>query len=194
MKRICVFCGSNFGSRPDYREAAIALADTLADRGLALVYGGASVGLMGVIADAMLGRGAEVVGVIPRPMVSRELAHKGLTQLRLVSSMHERKAVMADLSDGFIAMPGGFGTLEEFFETVTWGQLGIHAKPFGLLNVRNYFDGLLEFLDHCVGERFLQPRHRGSILVADEPGPLLDLFARHQPAGGNKWFDRRRES
>jgi uncharacterized protein (TIGR00730 family) len=194
MKRICVFCGSNFGARPEYREAAIALAKTLADRGLALVYGGASVGLMGVIADATLARGAEVIGVIPNPMVSRELAHKGLTELRVVSSMHERKAVMADLSDGFIAMPGGFGTLEEFFEIVTWGQLGIHAKPFGLLNVRNYFDGLLEFLDRCVSEQFLKPRHRETILVAPEPATLLDLFERHQPAGGDKWLDRRRES
>lgn len=194
MKRICVFCGSNLGARPDYREAAIALAHTLADRGLGLVYGGAGVGLMGVIADAMLARGAEVIGVIPNPMVSRELAHKDLTELRVVSSMHERKAVMADLSDGFIAMPGGYGTLEEFFEVVTWGQLGIHAKPFGLLNVSNYYDGLLEFLNHCVAEQFLKQRHRGSILVATEPASLLDMFARHQPAGGDKWIDRRRQS
>ena len=194
MKRICVFCGSNFGIRTEYRAAAIALADALADQGLGLVYGGASVGLMGVIADAMLASGAEVIGVIPNPLVSRELALKGLSDLRVVSSMHERKAVMADLADGFVALPGGFGTLEEFFEIVTWGQLGIHRKPFGLLNVRGYFDGLLRFLDHCMAEQFLKPAHRATILSASEPAALLDLFARHQPAGADKWIGRRRES
>jgi uncharacterized protein (TIGR00730 family) len=190
MKRICVFCGSNSGARPEYRAAAIALAESLADRGLSLVYGGASVGLMGVIADAMLARKAEVIGVIPNPLVSRELAHRGLADLRVVSSMHERKAVMADLSDGFIAMPGGFGTLEEFFEIVTWGQLGIHRKPFGLLNVRDYFGGLLRFLDHCVAEQFLKPAHRATVLAAPEAAALLDLFERHRPAGADKWIGR----
>ena len=194
MKRICVFCGSNPGAHPDYRDAATALANILADRGLGLVYGGASVGLMGTIADAILKRGIEVVGVIPHPLISREIAHKGLAELRVVASMHERKAVMAELSDGFIAMPGGFGTLEEFFEIVTWGQLGIHAKPFGLLNVRNYFDDLLRFLDHCVDEQFLKPKHRATILTAADPSALLDLFADYQPAGGHKWFDLRGKS
>ena len=194
MKRICVFCGSNPGRQPEYRMAAVRLADALVERGLSLVYGGASVGLMGEITDAMLARGGEVFGVIPNPIVSRELARKGLTELRVVNSMHERKAVMADLSDGFIAMPGGFGTLEEFFEVVTWGQLGIHRKPFGLLNVCDYFGGLLRFLDHCVEEQFLKPRHREIILVASEPDVLLDQLERYQHPGDDKWINRRRES
>jgi uncharacterized protein (TIGR00730 family) len=166
MKRVCVFCGSNAGIRTEYGIAAQGLATVLARRGLGLVYGGGNVGLMGVLADSMLRAGGEVIGVIPQSLVAKEVAHHGVTELRVVDTMHQRKALMNELSDAFIALPGGFGTLDEFFEILTWSQLGIHAKPSGLLNVSGYFDSLLAMLDHAVTERFLRPAHR-QLVIAD---------------------------
>ena len=190
MKRICVFCGSDRGVRPDYADAARRLAATLASRRLALVYGGGRVGLMGEIANAMLDAGGEVVGVIPRSLYEMEVAHTGVTDLRVVDSMHERKAMMAELSDGFIALPGGMGTLEELFEVLTWAQLGFHQKPCGLLDVAGYFEHLIEFLGHAVGERFLRAEHRGLLLVETCPDALLDRLAEHRPPRIEKWIDR----
>ena len=166
MKRVCVFCGSNAGIRTEYGIAAQGLATVLARRGLGLVYGGGNVGLMGVLADSMLRAGGEVIGVIPQSLVAKEVAHHGVTELRVVDTMHQRKALMNELSDAFIALPGGFGTLDEFFEILTWSQLGIHAKPSGLLNVSGYYDSLLAMLDHAVTERFLRPAHR-QLVIAD---------------------------
>lgn len=173
MKRLCVFCGSSAGARDDYTGAAQALAAAMAQRGLGLVYGGGNVGLMGKIADAMLQAGGEVIGVIPQSLVAREVAHRGLTELRVVDTMHQRKALMNELSDGFIAMPGGFGTFEEFFEIVTWSQLGIHLKPSGLLNVSGYYDPLLKMLDHAVAERFVRPAHRDLVIADNDADRLL---------------------
>jgi len=190
VKRICVFCGSSPGRDPAYAGAARALGDTLARRGLGLVYGGASVGLMGIVADAALAAGAEVVGILPKGLARKELEHPGLTELRIVPSMHERKAQMVELSDGFVALPGGVGTLEEFFEVLTWAQLGLHAKPCGLLDVAGYWRDLERFLDHAVAERFVKEKHRRLVLVEDDPGRLLDAFARHAPAPEEKWLDR----
>ena len=178
LRRICVFCGSSPGNRPEYREAALKLADTLVDRKIVLVYGGASVGLMGQIADRVLARGGEVIGVIPNTLVEMEVAHAGLADLRLVGSMQERKAVMAELSDAFISLPGGFGTLDEMTEMVTWTILGIHDKPSGLLNINGYYDPLLRFLDHAVTEGFIKPKHRALVMVAARPIELLDQFDR----------------
>lgn len=174
MKRLCVFCGSSFGRSPLYREAASQLGTLLAECGIGLVYGGANVGLMGVVADAALAGGGEVIGVLPRGLFDREVAHPGLTDLRLVGSMHERKALMAELADGFLALPGGIGTLDELFEIWTWAQLGIHAKPIGLLNLGGYFDPLLTFLDRQVAEGFLKASHRALPFVDDELPRLLD--------------------
>lgn len=185
---MCVFCGSNFGARAAYAEAAQALGRSIAGRGLRLVYGGSKVGLMGAMADAALAAGGEVVGVIPGALIEREIAHDGLTQLRQVKSMHERKALMADLSDAFIALPGGAGTLEELFEIWTWGQLGHHKKPVGLLNVEGFFDTLLAFLDHQAGERFMRQEHRDMLQVATDPDRLLDLFERYRPPVVEKWI------
>lgn len=190
MKRVCVFAGSSAGSRDEYQDAARALGRTLAERGIGLVYGGARVGLMGIIADATLTAGGEAIGVIPAALVAREIAHEGLTELRIVSSMHERKALMADLSDAFIAVPGGWGTLEEFFEVLTWAQLGLHRKPCGLLNVLGYFDGLLSFLEHAVGERFLRREYASMIAVAASPAALLDRLGSYAPPAVEKWIDR----
>lgn len=176
LKRVCVFCGANSGIRPVFAEAARQLACELADRGMGVVYGGGNVGLMGEVADAALGSGAEVIGVIPRSLVDRELAHAGLSALHIVGTMHERKALMADLSDAFIALPGGFGTLDEYFEVLTWAQLGLHAKPCGLLNVNGYFDHLLAFLDRAVTEGLLQARNRDMFCVAADAGRLLDMI------------------
>lgn len=176
MKRLCVFCGANVGRNPAYRDAAVALGEELAARGIGLVYGGASVGLMGVVADAARARGAEVIGVIPQALVARELAHGGLRDLRVVGSMHERKATMAELSDGFIALPGGIGTLEELFEVWTWSHLGLHAKPCALLDVAGFYSGLASFLDHVHAEEFLRPGVREMLLVEREPGPLIDAM------------------
>jgi uncharacterized protein (TIGR00730 family) len=186
MRRICVFAGSSPGSRPEYAAAARALAEECAARGLGLVYGGASVGLMGALADAALEAGAEVIGVIPRPLAGKELAHGGLTELRLVESMHERKATMAALVDGFVALPGGLGTFEETLEMLTWAQLGIHAKPVGVLNVAGYYDGLLHWLSHAAAENFVRREHLGLLLFADAPGELLDRFASWTPPPGRR--------
>jgi uncharacterized protein (TIGR00730 family) len=181
MKRICVFCGSSTGLLPAYARSARLLAAELIDRKLGLVFGGGSVGLMGVLADAVLEAGGDVIGVIPEGLAARELAHRGLTDLRVVSSMHERKATMASLADGFIAMPGGLGTLEEMLEILTWAQLGIHRKPVGLLNVEGYYDGLLRFLRHAVREGFIRPDYFSLLLFGNTPAALLDLFAGWQP-------------
>jgi hypothetical protein len=181
MTRVCVFAGSSAGVQPEYRQAAEALGRAVGERGIGVVYGGACVGLMGVMADAALEAGSDVIGVIPSALVAKEIAHRALTELRVVASMHERKAVMADLSDAFIALPGGWGTLEEFFEVLTWGQLGLHHKPCGLLNVHGYFDGLLSFLDHTVEQGFVKREYRSMIAVADSPGALLDMLASYRP-------------
>jgi uncharacterized protein (TIGR00730 family) len=191
MRRLCVFCGSSSGLRPEYQTAAETLGRALSDRGIGLVYGGAHVGLMGAVADAVLrgGGGGEVIGVIPRALVEREIAHRGLTELRVVGSMHERKAVMADLADGFVALPGGAGTLEELFEVWTWAQLGLHRKPCGLLNVNGYFDALGAFLDHASAEQFLRAEHRAMLIMENDPAALLDRFARYSAPVVTKWRD-----
>ena len=181
MTRICVFCGSSPGARPAYVDAARLLAAELVQRKLGLVYGGGSVGLMGVVADSVLQAGGEVIGVIPAPLASRELAHKGVTELRVVASMHERKAMMAELADGFIALPGGLGTLEETLEILTWAQLGIHPKPVAVLNVDGYYDGLLRLLTHAVREGFLRPEYFALLLFGDTPAEVLEKFAAWQP-------------
>ena len=173
MKRVCVFCGSNAGIRPEYGIAAQGLASVLARLGLGLVYGGGNVGLMGIIADSMLEAGGEVIGVIPQSLVAKEVAHRGVTELRIVDTMHQRKALMNELSDAFIALPGGFGTLDEFFEILTWSQLGIHGKPCGLLNVSGYYDSLLAMLDHAVAERLLRPAHRELVIADIDADSLL---------------------
>jgi len=174
--KICVFTGSRQGSRPPYVEAAKELGRLLVERGYGIVYGGGNVGLMNVIANTMLELHGHVTGVIPDTLVSKEVAHQGLSDLRVVGSMHERKALMAELSDGFIAMPGGIGTMEEFFEVLSWAQLGIHAKPCGLLNVSGYYDPLIQFLDHAVSEDFIKPKHRALMIVEREPEKLLERF------------------
>ena len=173
MKAIAVYCGANSGASSRYAQAACALARALVERNIALVYGGGNVGLMGVIADEVLRLGGEATGVIPRQLVERELAHAGLTRLFVVKDMHERKAMMADLSDGFIAMPGGMGTLEELFEMLTWSQLGIHAKPVGVLNVDGYYDLLVGFIDHAQREAFIRPQHAGLMLADSDPDALI---------------------
>ena len=188
MNSLCVFCGSNPGASPAYAEAAANLGRTLAGRGLNLVYGGGRVGLMGVVADAALAAGGTVTGVIPEALATRELAHGALSDLQVVSSMHERKARMSELSDGFIALPGGIGTLEEWFEVWTWSQLGFQPKPCGLLNVAGYYDHLLAFLDHMTAERFLTDIHRGMAVVDDAPERLLDRLAAWQPPRARKWI------
>ena len=190
LRRVCVFTGSRLGADPAYAAAAERLARTAGAAGLGLVYGGASVGLMGVLADAALDAGLEVTGVIPQALVDREIAHPRLRDLRVVGSMHERKALMAELSDAFVALPGGAGTLEELFEVYTWSQLGLHAKPCALLNVRGYYDGLAGFLDHAVSEGFLRPEHRETLLVGEEPAALLAALAAWEPSGVVKWTAR----
>jgi uncharacterized protein (TIGR00730 family) len=190
MQRICVFCGSRAGLRPHYAEAARVLAGELVRRGLGLVYGGGSVGLMGALADATLEAGGEVIGVIPAPLASRELAHPGLTEMRVVASMHERKATMAALVDGFIALPGGLGTFEETLEILTWAQLGIHRKPVGVVNVQGYYDGLLQMLTHAVREGFVRTEYSGLLLFGGSPAELLDRFAAWTPpALPRAWLD-----
>jgi uncharacterized protein (TIGR00730 family) len=181
MKRICVFAGSSTGVRSEYAQAAQALAAELARRGLGLVYGGGSVGLMGVLADTALAQGVEVIGVIPGPLATRELAHSGLSDLRVVGSMHERKATMASLVDGFVALPGGLGTLEETLEVLTWSQLGIHEKPVGLLNVAGYFDPLRTLLTRAMAEGFVRREYLDLLLSADTPAVLLDAFVAWRP-------------
>jgi uncharacterized protein (TIGR00730 family) len=188
MKRVCVFCGSSAGNRPVYAEAARATGRLLAERGIGLVYGGGNVGLMGVVADAVLAAGGEVTGVIPRQLMEREVGHQGLTTLEVVGTMHERKARMADLADGFVALPGGYGTLDELCEVLTWSQLGIHAKPCGVLNVEGYFDALLALFDHSVGEGFVRPAHRALVLEGAEPGELLEGMAAFRAPSTEKWI------
>ena len=191
IKRVCVFCGSSFGTRPAYREAAEELGRLLAQRGIGLVYGGGCVGLMGALADAVMACGGEVIGVIPDSLMRREVGHRGVTRLHVVDTMHERKALMADLADAFIALPGGFGTLEEFLEIVTWSQLGIQQKPCGLLNVAQYWKGLLKVLEHAVDEGFLRPENSQLVLVATTPEGMLErLMEWEPPARVEKWLDR----
>jgi uncharacterized protein (TIGR00730 family) len=189
MRRICVYAGSNPGSHPAYADGARALATLLAERGIALVYGGGKVGLMGVLADTALDAGGEVIGVMPQALIDREIGHPRLTELRVVGSMHERKALMAELSDAFVAVPGGIGTLEELIEVYTWSQLGIHQKACGLLNLRGYYDHLAAFLDHAVSEAFLRPQHRAVLSVADEPAELLDRLAAYEAPTVRKWLE-----
>jgi hypothetical protein len=188
--RLCIFCGSSPGARPDYAAATEELAKLLAQRGIGIVYGGASVGLMGLLADSALAAGGEVIGVIPAALQRKEIGHTGLTHLEVVSSMHERKALMAELSNGFIALPGGSGTLEELFEVFTWSQLGLHRKACALLNVAGYYAGLETFLDHAVNERFLRPEHRAMLLCEDTPEAVLDALERFEPPVVDKWLDR----
>ncbi|MCA9607237.1 MAG: TIGR00730 family Rossman fold protein [Myxococcales bacterium] len=173
-KRVCVYCGSAPGKRPAYQEAAAAVGRSLARRGVGLVYGGAAVGTMGIVADAALAEGGEVIGVMPRQLDEREIAHRGLTELHVVSGMHERKAKMTALSDAFLALPGGFGTLDELFEALTWSQLGIHAQPVGLWNVEGYWTPLISLLDRMVDEGFLAPANRARLVSGDALDPLLD--------------------
>ena len=188
VRTVCVFCGSNPGARPEYLSTVDELGRGLAGRGLRVVYGGAAVGAMGALADAAMAAGGEVIGVIPQGLVDAEIAHGGLTELRVVGSMHERKAMMAELADGFIALPGGMGTLEELAEVTTWAQLGLHAKPIGLLDPLGYFDLLLRFLDHAVDERFLRPEHRTLLLRERAVGPLLEAMAAWTPPTVAKWL------
>jgi uncharacterized protein (TIGR00730 family) len=184
-----VFTGSRRGTRPEYAQAAKELGKELIARRYGLVYGGGNVGLMSVVADTVLELGGHVTGVIPNSLVSKEVAHLGLSDLRVVNSMHERKALMAELSDGFIAMPGGIGTMEEFFEVLSWAQLGLHEKPCGLLNVRGYYDRLMQFIDHSVMQDFIKPKDRALLIVESEPGKLLDRFEQFQVAHPSKRFD-----
>jgi uncharacterized protein (TIGR00730 family) len=190
MRRLCVFCGSSTGRRADYASGARRLGAALAGRGLGLVYGAGDIGLMGLLADATLQAGGEVIGVIPQALVDREVAHEGLTQRHIVSTMHERKALMADLADGFVALPGGYGTADELFEVLTWAQLGLHSKPIGLLNTAGYFDPLLMWLDRMVDEGFLREEHRRMLLVEKDVDPLLDaLVACRATTSVAKWID-----
>lgn len=180
MKRLCVFCGSSDGTRPDYLAAATEVGEALAQRGFELVYGGARVGLMRAVADAAMAAGGTAIGVIPDALVAREVAHEGLTELRIVSSMHERKAVMADLADGFLALPGGFGTLEEYCEILTWAQLGLHGKPCGILNIAGYYDPLLALFDRFVAEGFVRSDSLPMVLVEHNVAALLDRMTRYR--------------
>ena len=188
MKRVCVFCGSSVGNRSTYRDAAVAMGTVLAAKGIGLVYGGGNVGLMGVVADAVLAGGGDVIGVIPQSLADREVAHLGVTDLRVVDSMHTRKAMMADLADAFIAMPGGVGTFEEFFEAVTWTQLGVHRKPCGLLNAGGFYTPLEAFIDQAVTEGFIKPVHRSIVVCDDDPARLLDKLANVKLPDVPKWI------
>ena len=188
MKRVCVFCGSSIGNDPAYRTMAVTVGGLLAKRGIGLVYGGGNVGLMGIVADAALRAGGEVIGVIPHALNEREIAHAGVTDLRIVDSMHTRKAMMAELADAFIAMPGGVGTFEEFFEAVTWTQLGLHRKPCGLLNVSGFYTPLAAFIDHAVTEGFIKPIHRAIVVVDDDPERLLDTLGSVKLPDVPKWI------
>jgi len=190
MKRVCVFCGSRNGTRDQYVAAARRTGEALARRGIGLVYGGGGIGLMGILADAAVSAGGDVIGVIPKALMAREVAHRGLPDLRVVASMHERKALMAELADAFVALPGGFGTLEEFCEALTWAQLGIHRKPCGLLNVEGFFDPLLSLFDHAVRERFVSPDHRSLVVVEEDPERLLDALSRWEPPALERWMGR----
>lgn len=188
LNNICVYLGSNTGRTSVYVEQAQALGRELARRGIGLVYGGSNVGLMGALADATLQAGGRVIGVLPERLKSKEMAHPGLTELHIVATMHERKHMMADLADGFIALPGGAGTFEEIFETWTWAQLGFHAKPCGLLNIAGYYDKLADFLDHAAQERFMREEHRTMLMVESSPAALLDRYADYQAPTVSKWI------
>lgn len=189
MQRICVYCGSSMGYRPAYLAAAQTLGAELAQRQSTLVYGGAKVGLMGAVADAVLAHGGQVIGVLPKALMTKEIAHDGLTELHIVESMHERKLMMAELADAFIALPGGLGTLEELSEIATWTQLGLHRKPCGVLNVLGYYDGLLEFVSHAIHEGFVREEHRNLILSATTPQDLLEQFEQVQLPSVPKWIN-----
>ena len=190
MQRLCIYCGSSAGSNERYVDAARQLARKLAEKNIGVVYGGARVGIMGAVADAALAGGAEVIGVIPESLTRKELMHDGLTALHVVASMHERKAQMAELSDGFVALPGGFGTLEEIVEVITWAQLGFHRKPCGFLNVDGYFDAFFRFVDHAVGEGFIRTAHRNMIVCETSPESLLERFANYEAPDLPKWIDK----
>jgi uncharacterized protein (TIGR00730 family) len=190
LRRVCVYAGSSPGARPVYRAAAQELGRLLAADGIGVVYGGGNVGLMGALADAAMEAGGEVTGVIPRALLEREVGHRGVTSLRVVASMHERKALMAELADGFVALPGGIGTLEELVEMHTWAQLGFHVKPIGVLDVAGFYRPLAAFLDHAVTERFLRPEHRATLLIDDEPTALLQRMQAWEPPAVEKWIDR----
>jgi uncharacterized protein (TIGR00730 family) len=191
MRRLCVFCGSSPGARPAYGEAAEELGRLLVEQDIGLVYGGGAVGLMGRLADAVLAAGGEPIGVLPEALVAKEIGHAGVSDLRVVGSMHERKALMADLADGFVALPGGLGTVEELFEIYTWAQLGLHRKPCALLDVEGYYEGIARFLGHAVEERFLREDHRAMLIVEREPRRLLERLRRFEPAAiVPKWIDR----
>jgi uncharacterized protein (TIGR00730 family) len=190
MRRICVYAGSNPGTDPAYAACAAELARAAVERGLGVVFGGGKVGLMGVLADAALEAGGEVIGVMPQDLIDREIGHQGITELRVVGSMHERKALMAELSDGFAALPGGAGTLEELIEVYTWSQLGLHRNPMGVLNVSGYYDPLAGMLDHAVAEGFLRQTHRDAMHFAATPQELLDAFEGWEPEYLSKWMDR----
>jgi uncharacterized protein (TIGR00730 family) len=189
MRRVCVYAGSNPGSDPAYADGARGFAAELARRGIGLVYGGGKVGLMGVLADTVLEAGGEAIGVMPQALIDREIGHPALTELKVVDSMHERKAQMAELSDAFVAVPGGIGTLEELIEVYTWSQLGIHSKACGVLNVAGYYDHLAAFLDHAVAAGFLRPAHRAVLTVASEPEELLERLAAYVPPAVGKWTE-----
>jgi uncharacterized protein (TIGR00730 family) len=190
LRRICVYCGSNAGNDPAHRAAAHDLGAFLARSGIGLVYGGGNVGLMGAVADGALSQNGEVIGVIPKSLMEKELGHGGVTELHVVTSMHERKQMMVDLSDGFIALPGGFGTLDELFETLTWLQLSFHDKPVGLLNVGGFFDGLIEFIDHMSRSGFLKPEHARCVLVENDPTQLLAAMESFRPPNLGKWIEK----
>ncbi len=191
MKRLCVYCGSRSGGRQDYTIVARQLAHVMVNKGIDLVYGGASVGIMGKIADAVLEEGGDVTGIIPKGLFVKEVAHTGITELIEVSSMHERKSLMAELSDGFIALPGGYGTIEELFEIITWSQLGMHNKPCGLLNICRYYDNLIGFLDHAASEQFINEINRSILLVDECPVALLEKFEVYKAPETGKWIDRK---
>ena len=190
MKSICVYCGSNLGERNSYLEAAQSLGAEMAAQGITLIYGGGNVGLMGAVADAVLAAGGRVVGVIPQALVDKEVAHSGLSDLRVVGSMHERKLLMAELADAFIALPGGLGTLEEFCEVATWTQLGLHQKACGLLNIEGFYNGLLAFLNHAMEEKFIRPEHRTIILSDKEPVELIEKLTQFEAPIVHKWIDK----
>lgn len=191
VRSVCVFCGASTGVNPAYREAALALGQAIAQRGLTLVYGGGAVGLMGIVADAAMAAGGEVIGIIPEALKNAEIGHTGLTRLEVVDGMHARKARMAELSDAFVALPGGLGTLEELFEVWTWGQLGYHAKPLGLLDVNGFYSKLGDFLDHVVEEGFVRPQHRAMLALATTPDALLDAMDSFEAPVLPKWVDKK---
>ena len=193
IKKICVYCGSSPGTKPEYTSEAKRLGELLSAKQIELIYGGSILGLMGTIANAVLASGGKVTGIMPRFLIKKEIVHTNLTRLIQVETMHERKTQMADLADAFVALPGGWGTMEEFFEVLTWGQLGLHSKPCGLLNICNYFDFLTAFLDHSVSERFLSKDNRNMIILNHDPVMLLDELESYQPPKSEKWLDRKLE-